>query len=95
MDIKKIGNIIRDRRIKMGMTQQELADKLYLSRKSISLYESGNICPNLENLKLLADILNLDIDSLLSDKPTARKKKISIPFLININIKEFNIFSWK
>lgn len=52
-------------RTKSGLSQQELADKLGISKSSVNMYERGERQPNFETLELIADYFNVDIDYLL------------------------------
>lgn len=49
-----------------GMTQEELAGKLYVSRTAISKWESGRGIPNLDSLKALSKFFSVSLDDLLS-----------------------------
>ena len=53
-------------RAKTGLTQEQLAEKLFVSRVTVSKWESGRGYPNIESLKLLAKVLSVSIDDLLS-----------------------------
>ena len=46
----KVGNFIMSKRKEMGMTQQQLADKLNLSFQAVSKWENGTTYPNVEIL---------------------------------------------
>ena len=48
-----------------NMTQEELAEKLYVSRTAISKWESGRGYPNIESLKTIAKFFNITIDELI------------------------------
>ena len=48
------------------MTQEQLAEKLYVSRTAVSKWESGKGYPNIESLKCIADVFGITIDELLS-----------------------------
>ena len=65
MDIVQTGKLIADLRKKQGLTQQQLADKLNLSNKTISKWESGSGSPDISNLLVLADVLGVSVDELL------------------------------
>lgn len=65
MDNAKTGKLIAELRKKQGLTQQQLADKMNLSNKTISKWESGNGCPDLSNLPMLAETLGISVDELL------------------------------
>lgn len=49
-----------------GLTQDELATKLYVSRTAISKWESGRGYPNIESLKAIAHFFSITVDELLS-----------------------------
>ena len=49
-----------------GMTQEELAEKLYVSRTAISKWESGRGYPEIESLKAIAAFFSVTVDELLS-----------------------------
>lgn len=53
-----------------GLTQNELAKKLNLSRSTIGMYEKGERNPNFETLELIADFFNVRIDDLIGRKNT-------------------------
>lgn len=52
-----------------GYTQQELADKLGISRSRIGMYETGAREPDFETLEAIADFFNVDIDYLIGRTP--------------------------
>lgn len=60
-----LANNIKKLRLKAGLTQQELADRLYLSGQAISKWESGQSVPDLANLSSLADIFCVSVDELI------------------------------
>ena len=63
-------NIFRKIREQSGLTQQQMADKLGVSRSAIGMYENGEREPNFETLELIADTFNVDMNYLLVKKPT-------------------------
>lgn len=66
MDQIKIGKFIQSLRKELKLTQKDLADKLNVSDKTISKWETGNGMPDLVFLKPLSDILGISINELLS-----------------------------
>jgi transcriptional regulator with XRE-family HTH domain len=52
-------------RLKHKLTQDELGEKLYLSRTSISNYEQGKFEPNIETIIAISDLFNITTDELL------------------------------
>lgn len=65
MNNMQIGKLIAELRKKNGLTQQQLADKLNLSNKTISKWESGLGAPDISNLTMLAATFNISVDELL------------------------------
>ena len=59
---------IQELRKQKGLTQEELAEKLFVSRTAISKWESGRGYPNIDSLKAIAEFFNITIDELLSSK---------------------------
>lgn len=50
-----------------GMTQEQLAAKLYVSRTAVSKWESGRGYPGIDSLKAIARVFSVSLDTLLSD----------------------------
>ena len=50
----EISKIIKEARIKKGMTQQQLADSVYVTRQTISKWETGETIPDIRQCKRLA-----------------------------------------
>ena len=57
---------LQELRKKKGITQEELATSLYVSRTAISKWESGRGYPNIDSLKDLAKFFSVTVDSLIS-----------------------------
>lgn len=54
-------------RLKQGISQEELAEKLEVSRQTISKWENGVVRPSAENLIRLSEVYGIPIDALLKD----------------------------
>lgn len=54
-------------RIEKGLSQQELAELLHIARQSVSRWEVGDTVPTVENLRFLAGLYGVTVDSLLDD----------------------------
>ncbi|MDJ0583227.1 helix-turn-helix transcriptional regulator [Crocosphaera sp.] len=61
---KRFGQAIRRRRRELDFSQEELAEKSELHRTYISSIERGNRNPSLENIKKLADALDISVAAL-------------------------------
>ena len=59
-------NIISELRTKKGISQEELAEKVFVTRQAVSRWENGETTPNIETLKLLSEFFDVSIDTLLS-----------------------------
>lgn len=57
---------LQELRKQRGLTQEELAEKLYVSRTAISKWESGRGVPNIESLKAISKFFSISLDDLLS-----------------------------
>ena len=58
-------HIIFELRTKMGLSQDELAEKVFVTRQAVSRWENGETTPNTETLKLLSKQFNVSINTLL------------------------------
>lgn len=70
MKMKQLGIRIRALREKQGLTQQELADRLQVTRQTVSHYEIGRSQPDLEMLERMVGVLNVDVAVLLGEDST-------------------------
>jgi transcriptional regulator with XRE-family HTH domain len=69
MNTTKFGEKLIAQRKKMHLTQEQLAEKMNVSRQAISRWENENLIPDGENLIKLREILKISIDALVSDEP--------------------------
>lgn len=60
----QIGKKLRELRKNENMTQQELADKLKISRVNYTRYETDAVRPDYETLVLIADFFNVSLDEI-------------------------------
>ena len=86
-------------RKKSGMSQEELAEKLGVSRQSISKWEGAQSTPDLNRILQLSEIFGVTTDSLLkdtvelpSDDPTPQEKTDTEPPLRRVSMEEANKF---
>ena len=61
MDQEKIGILLRSLRVQKGMTQKALAEKLGLSSKTVSKWETAKGLPDVSLLEPLAKALNISV----------------------------------
>ncbi|WP_223317295.1 helix-turn-helix domain-containing protein [Leuconostoc mesenteroides] len=67
-------NLIKEKRQKMSLTQMDLANKLLVSNKTISNWETGKTLPDIENIILISKYLNLSLDDLFLGNETMVEK---------------------
>ena len=58
-------DIILELRTKKGLSQEELAEKVFVTRQAVSRWETGETIPNTETLKLLSKLFDVSINTLL------------------------------
>lgn len=63
----KIGLLIKELRIKKGLTQEELADKTELSTRTIQRIENGEVAPRAYTLQMIAKVLEVDFSLFTKD----------------------------
>ena len=61
----KTQEIIHNLRTNMGLSQDELAEKVFVTRQAVSRWENGDTVPNTDTLKLLSRVFNVSINTLL------------------------------
>ncbi|KRK80935.1 helix-turn-helix transcriptional regulator [Companilactobacillus nodensis] len=74
----ELGNVIKDKRNELQLTQEQLATKLHVSRQTISKWENNETYPNLDILISISEILNLSTDELLKGENNNVVEKISL-----------------
>ena len=58
-------DILLELRTQKGLTQEELAEKVYVTRQAVSRWENGDTVPNTETLKVLSKFYGVSINTLL------------------------------
>ena len=86
----KIGNKLNQLRKLSGMTQEQLAEKIDVSRQTISKWESDGTSPDLESIVKLSRIFHVSLDDLLGEAATrvtkSRSEQITLEELMRINL---------
>ncbi len=79
---KEIGTKIKKRRIKLGITQEQLAETLDVTYQQVQRYENGSNRLNVENIQLIADILSLPVSHFFeSDEKVMIVREEASPYL--------------
>ena len=58
-------DVLYELRVKRGLSQDDLAERVYVTRQAVSRWENGETVPNTETLKLLSDFYHVSINTLL------------------------------
>lgn len=91
----KFGDRIKEQRIKLEMTQANVAQELFTTRQTISNWEKGKSYPDLDMLIKISDLYHVPIDSLLRedkdlknnlDRKITNKKFTPLSIFINFSI---------
>ncbi len=72
----ELGSQIRKRRQGLGLSQEELAERVYATRQSVSNWENGRTCPDIKSLLLLAEVFSATLDDLVKGDIAEMKKQI-------------------
>lgn len=62
----KIGQKLKDLRVKSGLSQEKVAEQLYVSRQAISKWENDEAFPDMENMVAIAKFYNVSVDYILA-----------------------------
>ncbi len=73
----EIGNKIKKYREHINLSQEELANKIYVSRQTISNWENDKSYPDINSLKLLSNIFDVSIDEFIKGDIEKIKKRIN------------------
>ena len=60
-----IGENLKELRIKNDLTQEQMAEKLYVTRQAVSRCENGETTPNIETLKTISTTFDISINAIL------------------------------
>ena len=66
MDLQKIGLFLKELRKEKGLTQEQLAEALNVSRRTVSRWETGNNMPDLDLMVEMADFYQVDLRELMN-----------------------------
>ena len=74
MDLQKIGTFLKELRKEKGFTQEQLAETLNVSRRTVSRWETGNNMPDLDLLMEIADLYEVDLREMLNGERKSEDK---------------------
>ena len=94
MDLEKVGKFIRDKRKEKNLTQLELAEKIFVSEKTVSKWETGKGFPDTSLMIPLCEVLEISANELLSGeeiKDDKTYKEMAEKNLIELKDKQSKI----
>ncbi|MBP3672528.1 MAG: helix-turn-helix domain-containing protein [Oscillospiraceae bacterium] len=74
MDIQKIGVFLSELRRQKGLTQEQLGEKLGVTNKTVSRWETGSYLPPVEILQSLSEMYGITINEILSAERLSEKE---------------------
>ena len=110
MNLNKISKFIKKKRKELGITQEQLAEKIYVTEKAISRWETGRGMPDISLLVPLSKELNVkvseilngedennnnEIEQLIEYNEFNRKKRFNKSFKLTVLFYGLSILSWK
>ena len=95
MDLNKISNFIKEKRKELGITQEELANKLFVTEKAISRWETGRGTPDISLLLPLSKELKVDVSELLNGEENKNSKNEVEQLIKYKEITESNIYNFQ
>ncbi len=72
------GEKLKEIRRNEGMSQEQLAEKIGVSRQAITKWETGRGLPDVENMVILAEIFKMTLDELVSQEKKSQQKQSSV-----------------
>lgn len=84
----ELGNQIKHYRNEKGLSQEELAERVYVTRQTISNWENNKNYPDINSIVLLSEIFEISIDNLIKGDLEKMKKEIN-----SEEVKKLNFYS--
>lgn len=85
----ELGNHIKHYRNEKGLSQEELAERVYVTRQTISNWENNKNYPDINSIVLLSEVFEISIDNLIKGDLEEMKKEIN-----SEEVKKLNFYSW-
>ena len=99
MDQKKIGGFLRELRKSAGFTQEQVAEKLGISSRTISRWETGAYMPDISMLVDIAELYDVDIREIIDgerkeENMNSEVKEVAEKMADYSTMEKNNIFKW-
>ncbi len=85
----EVGVQIKKYRNELGLSQEKLAEKVYVSRQTVSNWETGKNYPDIHSLLLLASLFGVSLDQLIKGDVEIMQQEIT-----EMEIKKLNRYGW-
>ena len=82
----EVSKRIREERERKGISQEELARQIFVSRQTVSNWETGKTCPDVQSLLLMSNLFDVSVDSLVKGDVETMAKEIE-----NFELQRFKI----
>lgn len=89
MNVKKVGEFIKEKRKEKNLTQKELAEKLSITDRAISKWERGICCPDISILKELSSILEVSVNELLAGEDIEKLEREKTDDVLVDSVKQY------
>ena len=83
----ELGSNIKEHRTELGLSQDDLAERIYVSRQTISNWECGRTYPDVQSLLLLSNVFGVTVDSLIKGDVETMAQ------VMNEAVKKYNALS--
>lgn len=84
----KLAEKVQELRKKKGLSQEQLAEKLGISRQAISKWESGQSAPDIDKVVLISEFFNVSTDYLLKQEKEVLEESVNQEeYTIEVNVK--------
>ena len=87
-DFMELGNHIKHYRNEKGLSQEELAERVYVTRQTISNWENNKNYPDINSIVLLSEVFEISIDNLIKGDVEQMKKEIN-----SEEVKKLNLYA--
>ena len=88
MDFMELGNQIKHYRNEKGLSQEELAERIFVTRQSISNWENNKNYPDINSIVLLSEVFEISIDNLIKGDLEQMKNEIN-----SEEVKKLNFYA--
>lgn len=84
--MRDIGKNIRYLRESKGLTQDQLAEKLFVTRQTVSNYETGRTRPDVDMIVSIANVLETDANTVFYGLPADKRKQNALKTIVRVSI---------